>query len=212
MTEPIIRPARPDDVEAAVPLIFSAGPDAYRYVFTHGTAIDARDFLAHAFVSNGGEFGYPVFWVAELDGEVIATASGYSGTTAQRFMWPALKQIFSCYGLRAGLSVVRRGLQIEKHLVPPKGPGEFYIGNVGVTPSMQGKGIGQRLFDFLHKEGRRQGTSVAVLDVSMENPRAEALYARLGYQTTKEIPSNLRNHNGYVPSHRRMEYRIVKGE
>ena len=212
MTEPIIRPARPDDVDAAVPLIFSAGPDAYRYVFANGSTIDARDFLAHAFVCNQGEFGHTVFWVAELNGDVIATASGYTGTSAQRFMWPAIKQIFSYYGLRKGMGVIRRGMQIEKIIVPPKGADEFYVGNVGVAPSMQGKGIGQRLFDFLHKEGRRQGATVAVLDVSMENPRAEALYTRLGYQVTKQLPSTLRNKHGYVPGHRRMEFRIVNVE
>lgn len=206
--EPIIRPARPDDVEAAAPLIYSSGPDAFNFVFGHHTPVDAQGFIAYAFQREGGEFSWPVHWVIELEGEVVGTAAGYTGTTAKSFLWPMVRQILGCNGLIAGAGVIRRGLQIEQVIVPPKRADEFYVGDVGIAPHLRGKGLGQRLLEHLHEEARQQGATTAILDVSMENPRAEALYTRLGYRVVKETETSLRNETGYVPSHRRMEFRI----
>ncbi len=208
MTEPTIRPSRPEDVAAAVPLIFSAGPDAYNFVFGHKTPVDAQGFLTHAFVCTGGEFSWPVHWVMELDGEVVGTAAGYTGKTARHFMWPAIAQILRCNGIIAGAGVIRRGLQIERIVVPPRRADLFYIANVGIAPHHRGKGLGWTLLKHMHEEGRRQGATVAALDVSMENPRAEALYRRIGYRIVRETPSTLRNAAGHVPGHRRMEFAL----
>jgi ribosomal protein S18 acetylase RimI-like enzyme len=209
MSDPTIRPARPEDVDAAVPLIFSSGPDAFNFVLSHKTPMNAQEFLAAAYVTGKGEFGFPDHWVVEDNGEVVALAAGYTGTTASGFLLPAVVQCFRFNGLLGGLGVVRRGLQIEKHIVPPKGPDEFYIAHVGVAPERRGQGLGGLLLDLVHDEGRRQGAKVAALDVSVENPRAEALYTRMGYQVVELVESELRNDAGYVPHHRRMELPLV---
>ena len=44
-----------------------------------------------------------------------------------------------------------------------------------------------------------------VLDVAVSNPRAQALYERLGFAVTGERASSLANAQGAVPGHRRME-------
>ena len=204
----LIRPARPDDVNSAVPRIFSSGPDAFRYVFARQSPEEAQAFLAYAFTHENTEFSYNIHWVVEIDGEVVATAAGYTGTTAQRFLWPIVGQIFRYYGPMTALQVLRYGINIEKAIIPPRGPDIFYIGNVGVHPAMQGNGIGALLFEHLHAEARKQGASYTALDVSVENPRAEALYTRLGYSVNYELPPEFRNKSGYVPGHRRMEFRI----
>lgn len=203
--EPFIRPARAEDAPHAAPLIFTSGPDAFNYVFSHRTRVNAVGFLEYAFACGHGEFSWPVHWVVELDGAIVGTAAGYTGATAKGFMWPAIRQIMHCNGFLAGMGVIGRGLRIERIIVPPSRPDMFYIGNVAVAPPLQGKGIGQLIFSHLHEEARRQGASVAALDVSAENPRAEALYTRLGYRVVKENVSNLGNAAGRVVNHRRME-------
>ncbi len=50
------RPALPDDVEAAVPLIYSSGPDAFDFVFNVPGRATAQDFLRQAFVDGAGAF------------------------------------------------------------------------------------------------------------------------------------------------------------
>lgn len=206
--ELLIRPARSSDVAAATPLIFSAGPDAFNFVFSHRTRLDARGFIAHAFSSDRGEFSWCHHWVAELDGDVVGTAVGYTGATARHFLWPAVGHIIQCYGIAGAMRVIRRGLQIEKIIVPPTRADMFYIGNVAVSPALRGRGIGQQIMAHMHAEGRRQGATVCALDVSAANPRAEALYARLGYRVVKENPSTLANAAGRVADHRRMELEL----
>jgi ribosomal protein S18 acetylase RimI-like enzyme len=212
MNEPIIRRARPEDVAAAVPLIYSSGPSAFDYVFSHRTRTTAQDFLAHAFTCAGGGFGYAIHWVVELDGAVVGTAAGYTGSDARRFMLPAIGQIFHCYGLWGSWPVLGRGLRIEQIIVPPRGPGYYYIANVGIAPELRGRGLGQWLLEHLHTEARERGATTLALDVSVENPRAEALYRRMGYEEVREVRSNLRNDTGYVANHRRMERGVGNSE
>ena len=199
-----IRPARSDDAASAAPLVFSAGPNAFNFVFSHRTRMEALEFIAHAFKSDRGEFSWRYHRVAELDGEVVGTAVGYTGTMAKDFLWPAVGHILQCYGIVGAARVIRRGLQIEKIIVPPSRPDMFYIGNVAVLPALRGRGIGQEIMEHMHEEGRRLGASVCALDVSAENPGAEALYTRLGYRVVKENPSRLANAAGRVADHRRM--------
>ena len=203
-----IRPARPEDAAQAAPLIFSAGPNAFNFVFSHRTRLGAEGFIAHAFKSERGEFSWRYHRVAELDGEVVGTAVGYTGAMAKDFLWPALGHIFHCYGLIGAVRVIRRGLQIEKIIVPPSRQDMFYIGNVAVLPALRGRGIGRRIMAHMHAEGRDLGATLCALDVSAENPRAQALYTQLGYRVVKENPSRLVNAAGRVADHRRMELEL----
>ena len=58
-------------------------------------------------------------------------------------------------------------------------PAEIYLGRIEIHPSHQGRGIGTRLITALVGEARRNGQDLA-LDVLAVNPRAQALYQRLG--------------------------------
>jgi ribosomal protein S18 acetylase RimI-like enzyme len=58
-------------------------------------------------------------------------------------------------------------------------PTEIYLGRIEIHPSHQGRGIGTRLITALIDEARRNGQDLA-LDVLVVNPRARALYQRLG--------------------------------
>jgi ribosomal protein S18 acetylase RimI-like enzyme len=99
---------------------------------------------------------------------------------------------------------VLRGLRTEAVIRPPS-PGEYYIGHLGVDPACRGQGIGAALVHHLLDRAKDSGMPRAVLDVALNNPRAEALYKRLGFQVTAERPSTLRRAGGFVPGHRRME-------
>lgn len=58
-------------------------------------------------------------------------------------------------------------------------PTEIYLGRIEIHPSHQSRGIGTRLITALIDEARRNGQDFA-LDVLTVNPRAQALYQRLG--------------------------------
>ena len=195
-----IRAARPEDVEAMVPLIFSSGPDAFNYVFSHRTRVNAHGFLEKAFVREDSDFSYRNHICGALNGEVVASGAAFHGTE----MIPAILSIFGVYGVRQGIGVCLRGLQIERIVIPPTGDLQ-YIGHIGVDPEFRSRGIGEKIVQHIIDAGRGEGYRAAALDVSCENPRAEALYARMGFELTYEKISPYRNATSHIPDHRRME-------
>ena len=52
-----LKPSKKEEVEVAVPLIYSSGPPTFEYVFKNKQVV-APDFLKYAFVREGGEFSY----------------------------------------------------------------------------------------------------------------------------------------------------------
>jgi ribosomal protein S18 acetylase RimI-like enzyme len=58
-------------------------------------------------------------------------------------------------------------------------PAEVYLGRIEIHPAYQGRGIGGQIIASLLGEARARGQDL-VLDVLTVNPRAQALYERLG--------------------------------
>lgn len=195
------RAATPKDVDAAVPLIFSSGPGAFNYIFSPKPN-QALEFLRYTFQDGAGELGYKNHIVGEFDGKVVAVGAAFDGDTTLNFFLAAGRQIASFYGLAAPL-VIRHGLQVESIIQPPKGH-LHYIAHLGVDPALQSKGIGAKLVEHLMEVGRKENKTQAALDVSVLNPRAQALYERLGFQQTRHRPSTLKG----VPAHNRLERKL----
>ncbi|PWK83874.1 GNAT family N-acetyltransferase [Fulvimonas soli] len=203
------RPAAAGDAAAAVPLIYSSGPAAFDYVFAVPGRASAQDFLQRAFVDGAGEFGWRNHCVGVLDGAVVAVGAGYGGEGGFAFTLAAARQILAHYGPRHAPGVIARGLGVER-VIPPPARGMHYLAHLGVAPELRGQGIGRALVEHLLARGRALGRRRMVLDVAASNPRAQALYERLGFTVTEERRSRLANGHGAVPDHRRME-RVVAG-
>jgi ribosomal protein S18 acetylase RimI-like enzyme len=195
------------DAAAAVPLIHSSGPAAFDYVFALPGRGDAQAFLRRAFADGAGEFGWRNHVVGELEGVVVAVGAGYGGETALAFTLAAARQILAHYGLRHAPEVIARGLRVER-VIPPPARGMHYLAHLGVSPVLRGQGIGRALIEELVRRGMQAGRRRMALDVAASNPRAQALYERLGFAVTGERRSALVNAQGAVPDHRRME-RVV---
>lgn len=195
------RPAQPTDVDAAVPLILSSGPQAFAYVFQAHDTLDAATFLRHAFVSGKGQWGCQHHLIGERDGQVVAAGAAYTGADARSFPVTATFQFLSVYGIRHTPGVLFRGLRLEQYL-PPPARDVLYVGHLGVVPQARSQGIGEALIAGLVAW---QGPDhPAELDVAMDNPRAEALYRRLGFEVVAERPCSLKSAWAQVPGHRRM--------
>ena len=59
---------------------------------------------------------------------------------------------------------------------------EFYIDTVSVSPSFQGRGIAKELFSFAEQKAKELDFKKLSLLVDFENPKAKALYERLGFK------------------------------
>ncbi|MEX1295589.1 MAG: GNAT family N-acetyltransferase [Candidatus Limnocylindrales bacterium] len=62
---------------------------------------------------------------------------------------------------------------------------EVYVDGIAVSPGARGLGIGTRLLDETTAIARDLGKPFVRLDVIDTNPRAQALYERLGFRVTK---------------------------
>lgn len=198
------RPATAGDADAAVPLVYSSGPAAFDYVFGVPGRCDARAFLRRAFIDGHGEFGWRNHVVGELDGRLVAAGAAWDGAATPAFTLAAARQILGGYGPLAAPGVMLRGLRVES-IVQPPGRRCWYVAHLGVPAELRGRGIGEALVGHLLAAGRARGHTLAALDVAVTNPRAETLYARIGFRTVAERTSTLANARATVPNHRRME-------
>ena len=78
------------------------------------------------------------------------------------------------------------GLRLADH--KPK-EDEIYVDGIAVSPAARGLGIGTRLLSEVTAIARSRGKRYVRLDVIDTNPRAQALYERLGYRVTKVTPT-----------------------
>jgi ribosomal protein S18 acetylase RimI-like enzyme len=198
--EVAFRPASPADVVAAVPLIYSSGPATFDYVFGRNRV---SAFLRRAFEADEGEFSHRTHQVAVALGQVAAIGAAYDGRRMLAFTLAAARQILAFYGLIRGFGVIVRGLRVEAVIRPPK-TRELYLAHLGVAPSLRGSGIGSRLVHRLLEQRDPKRHDHVTLDVATTNPRAEALYSRLGFRVTMLRRSRLANGEAVVADHRRM--------
>jgi ribosomal protein S18 acetylase RimI-like enzyme len=97
----------------------------------------------------------------------------------QRFD-PPTTRIITVDGVDAGI------------IVTEQRPTELYLSRIAVDPGYQGQGIGRQVIEGLLVEAGEQGKTV-VLEVLTSNPRAEALYRRLGFhEESRHGPDNIK--------------------
>ena len=203
----VFRPARAEDVDAILPLMYSAGPEAFKYVFSVNSELEVLDFLHLAFLRGDGEFGYKDHIVA-LEGEQIVALVGMRQAEDNlSYTLSAARSIFAFYGIINGLRVAIRGLRFER-IVSPPGKGVLCLHNLGVSEEMRGKGCGQQLIAYFLDEARQHGVKAVGLDVAETNPRAKALYLRLGFETKGTTSGGLSNKYGRGVSHDYMEFSL----
>jgi ribosomal protein S18 acetylase RimI-like enzyme len=200
------RAARAEDVDAAVPLIHASGPEAFDYVFSVRAAGESQEFLHAAFRRGRGRFGWRNHVVACDDERIVGIGTGYGAERNAAFFLADAAAIARFHGLRAA-GVAVRALRAE-HLLPPPRAGEWMLAHIAVAPDQRGGGVGARLLNHLIEQGRQAGKATAVLDVSVENPRAEALYRRFGFELIVERTSSHRSRHGRLLPHRRMALRL----
>lgn len=197
------RKCKPTDVDKAVPLILSSGPDAFSYVFSNDKK-SASNFLRYAFQRKGGEFSYDNHYGLILNEELIGIGAVFNSHHANDFTKKDFLNILNFYKMNS-LAVLIRGLRTEQIIKLPK-KNEICIAHLGISPNYQGQGLGKKLISFLMGQLSLEKSDYFILDVSEHNPRAKFLYERLGFKVAKCEYSKLKNNFGYVANHFRMKH------
>lgn len=181
----------PEDANIAVPLIYSSGPKAYDLAFSDKTAKQSLEFLQQAFVTPGTEFSFDQHTALVKDGKVVAVGGVKTKSQTLKFTLSAAKVIFSFYSLLGACRTVVRGLKIESVLKPPK-KNIAMIHNLAVSDAVRSQGLGKLLIAELEQQMLNAGFQTAALDVDSHNPKAQALYEKLGYQVKSTHSGNVK--------------------
>ena len=199
------RAAEARDAARAVPLIYSAGPEGFDYVFRQGNT-SALDYLHYAFPDGRGLFGFRNHTVAEVDGTVVGIGAFYSGVEYNALSNGTALQVLAFYGLRC-LPILKRGFETKQWMLPPRRR-MLYVANLGVAPEMRSRGVGAALLRSQMQNARGQGKELFALDVAATNPAAQRLYERLGLRVTGETAFIGTRLGIIVPTARRMELEL----
>ncbi len=105
------------------------------------------------------------------------------------FFNPTLRAMTGAYGLPSGIFRML-GLALLDYSTAPD---ELYVDGIAVVKEMRGNKIGSRLMGILEKMALKKGLRRISLEVIDTNPRAEALYRRLGFKVTNQRTLRLLN-------------------
>jgi ribosomal protein S18 acetylase RimI-like enzyme len=197
------RQAQAEDCDSVLPMIYSSGPAQLEYVFTQQVKT-AHDFLRWVFATGQGMFGYRNYTVAVVDQRPVGIGAFYGRLEGKVLERQLGLQMLRFYGLFQVWPVIKRATQLEA-IVPFPDRDMEYIAQLGVAEAMQGQGIGTALLRHQIALARQKGQQRCVLDVAITNPRAQALYERLGFRVTCEHTWPHHDSATAVPDMRRME-------
>lgn len=108
----------------------------------------------------------------DLLGAMVLTDSEHR---SQADEWAVARDV---YGLLA--AVPRLILVAPLDTKPPAGC--LYVDWIAVAPEARGRGVGSKLLAFAEDVAAQRDLPALALDVVDSNPRAQALYARLGFE------------------------------
>lgn len=147
------------------PLVAKAVLMALHYDETHPLYDVFRELAART----DSQYSYCNALVAEADGTPAGAIVGYDGARLYELRRPLQAIIMERQG---------RELEIEDET----SAGEFYLDSLAVLPGFRGMGIGRMLLNAATEKAFAAGHERVGLIVDFDNPRAEALYASLGFE------------------------------
>jgi ribosomal protein S18 acetylase RimI-like enzyme len=175
------RPATPDDAPFAGPLLYGIARRDVDALFTGLAAgLSPLDVVEQFYRAPGGMFSWRNTELALHDGLPAGLITAYSVASrngSATWLVPAAGRL----GAKALLLLAWRGVVLARALQRYL-PGSWYVAFVGVDPARQSLGIGSSLIERSIHTARASGCSCVELDVDIDNPRAQALYERIGFR------------------------------
>lgn len=176
-----IRQARLNDTGPIAQLMYSSGTDVYDYLYQkHAIA-----YLQYEFESGKSFAGFNNVTVAVIEGEVVAAGCFYDGKAFEPLLMQGIENKQNFFDAQTLQAVFARSKHMGSIMKVPQ-QDELYLSNFGVAPHLRGKGIGSRILKHQIEKARQDGYAIFSLDVSVNNPKGQALYERMGLNVTKE--------------------------
>lgn len=172
----IYRNARKEEAKEIACYLLSAWPvEAFLEMSDDLTVEGLRDMVAEYVEAEDTIYSYRNTIVAEVEGRLAGAITGYDGSRFEEMKRPVIEDLEKRFG------------EVPYASVRETAPGEFYLDSIGVDPQMRSHGIGSGLFKAMIGRAAEEGHTVAGLLVDYDNPKAEALYLRLGFRYVDDM-------------------------
>lgn len=182
-----IRHATADDGSDAVDLLMQAAGGLLTHIFGNGDEASTRRFLASAWQSGDGQYGYYNHWVAESEHAVVGLVTSWHDQLPTDFDRKTLDMITQHFGLDEAIDIVMRSQAYSSALHSPTSE-QLAIGHLAVKPGLRGNGIGTYLLDEMLILARRYSKIAMVLDVETSNQNAIHFYTSQQFIVEHTIP------------------------
>lgn len=194
----LIRAAQPDDASFAASMIYLSMEHLADHLFQQNKDV-IEAMIAKLFARNAGRFGYKYAYVAEFENGPVGLLIASRGDRIDRLNFETVPHLIAVLGLTKAIGFIRRGVRL------PGGKeaydDEFFLGNLGILPSMHGRSFGSQMLAYAEKLARDNSLMKCSLIVGGYNTNARRLYERVGYQVVETVQAE-KEDLGY--------YRMVK--
>lgn len=179
-----IRPAYSSDVVFVARLVYLTMGTLADYLFKQDVQ-SIESGLAGLFSRNAGRFGYQITVIAESAGVPVGMLVSCAGMELNRLNLKTVPHFLPVLGLKRTIGFILRGITLPGGHEAEKD--EYYLSNLGVSPSAQGQGFGSQLLQYAEQKALACGLKKSSLIVSSHNDRAHRLYERVGYRTVETV-------------------------
>ena len=167
-----IRGARPDEAARIADLIIMAMTEECCLHFC-GPGHDIRDFrrvMTSLVVRSDTQYSYNNTLVATIEDNIVGICVSYDGALLHLLRHPFIDAAQQEWGM-------------DHSSIPDETQaGELYIDSLAVDPDYRGRGIASLLLRATIDKSRTLGLPSTGLLVDVGNPKAEALYNKVGFQ------------------------------
>lgn len=172
-----IRKAEPDDAGQIVPLMSLIYDEMELEEFEEVPDEDPQRMIENAY-QRRALLGYvATTLVAEVDGNVVGMAFGYPDSNEI-----AVNRVYE----QAAQSIPSIK-NVDFFADPESFDDEFYLDSLAVDSKYRGYGIATKLINAISQHAHSLGYETVGLNVDYENPKAERLYRRLGFEDAGHI-------------------------
>ena len=186
-----IRPGRPSDAPEIATLIMQAmSEDCCRYFYgDEYTANDFHRLMCDLVARQDTQYSYlNSICAADENDRTVGVVVCYDGADLHRLRRPFIDSVKRVFG------------RDFSDLADETASGELYLDSLAVEPAWQGQGIAKALLKATAERAARIGCGPVGLLVDSNNPRAERLYASVGF-----VPAGTNNWGGHPMKHMVLE-------
>ncbi len=184
-----LRPATPEDAEAAAPLIYSTMGTLGDFLFGRPGPEGTVRVLESLFREPGHILSHEYSTLAEAEGTIAGVAQEIPEADLSKATLRLAGAFRKCFGWGAAIGLAWRGFPLA--FEGDAEPGELYVNTLAVAAAYRKRRIGRILLEDAERRARDLNIPTCSLSVMLHNTEAFHFYQRVGYRVDRKVISRL---------------------